>query len=169
VQGSQGAIGPQGPTGPVGAGFPGLQVYCIGAGDFLPQATGDGLQMLAAQGDYGTFVDNGNDVQVFGEVRLPNGATITKIHYYGYDADANKDLSIRIGRQDMNVGGSWTSPVSFVSSSAPGRFYASKGASILVDNDSKCLWLMVEVSGGNGNWPTDGSLAVRAVVLEYTL
>ena len=146
-------------------------IYTVGVGDFIAREHTASVEVFTGftEGNGGTFIATSNDsTDLVAPVHLPQGATMTKVTFYGYDAIATTDIKISIHRRYMNSA-VYNNLASHTSNTSSGA-YSAVEQSILdatIDNSQYNYYIVVELVGGT--WHSQGLLAVKAVVIEYTL
>lgn len=192
VEGPQGPLGPTGPAGPAGpdglagpqgppgpAGPPGLglaatELHVIGAGDFMLAKSDNGVAVLESSGGGGSFPSGSTSNWMVASVPLPHGASVTGMTVYGWDSATGKDLAVYFGGVQLDQSGGDTELVSYGhvrSQTSTGYFNDSTSMSPTLDLDVRTYFVIAraeEASSDNPtDWPSNGNLAVRSVVLEY--
>lgn len=140
-------------------------IYTVAAGDFAGQ-DGAGVSTAFSNGLGGSYLKSGSE-PLIAPVHLPQGATLTKVTFYGYDLHTTS-ISIELrGRPLQAQAGSVL--VAHTSSTSSGAYSASLTVpgSPTIDNSTNIYYIRVVLGGGG--WHSAGELAVNAVVIEYDM
>ncbi len=173
-QGPQGSQGPQGPTGPAGAtgprgsGYTGTYYVNVGAGKYHGLATGASISIFDGPVAGATHLSSGRSEQLIASVHVPHGAHINEMKVYGYDDNSNKSLKVGFHAIE-HTGTSGNDYATTYSSGTPGRYQTTTALNITVDNATRAMFLLVEPSGGDGDWPNSNDLGIFYVRIRYTM
>ncbi len=147
--------------------YPSTGIYTVSAGDF--DAASSGGAVVSGNVDFGlggSFLRSGSDLLI-APVHLPQGATVTKVTFYGYDLHTT-NISIVLLRSLFH---GTTQPImaAHTSSTSAGAYTATDTSISLANVDNSQYSYYVEVELVGGGWHSQGELAVNAVVIEYDM
>ena len=143
--------------------------YTVSNGDFIAREQDVEVATAFTDGLGGTFIYTiGSNADLIGPVHLPQGASVTDVTIYGYDASTTVDLKITFFYSAFNSGGAATI-VTHTSSGSPGAYSTSQsGLATIIDNSIRSYFVVAEVVGGN--WPTTlGEVSIIAVVIDWEM
>jgi hypothetical protein len=107
----------------------------------------------------------GETADLYAPIQLPAGAWITRVTAYVRD-DADQDLHIVVFRKtNLNTNSNGTG-IAFDTSGNSGYFSVSFDANSQITTD-QAYFLRIRVL--NGAWPTDGTLRISNISIEWTL
>ncbi len=144
-------------------------VYSVGPSVFNVRDSGNRLVYgYSSNGNSGIFVaTTGSNEKINAPVNLPHGAKVTKVIFYGYDLITVTNLLICLNR--INFNGEENNMVAYTSNTDTGN-YSSTNTIINHPIINNSLYTYrIDAQPQNGNWDSAGNLAVRAVVIEYTM
>jgi len=101
-------------------------------------------------------------------VDLPHGAQVTKVTYYGNDASSSRNIAMSLRRSTFLNGGYYTLSSHSSNTSSGTYSYTDESINFATINNNSYRYF-ISISPVNGNWYSDGSLAVNAIKIEYTM
>lgn len=140
-------------------------VYTVGGHNFSNR-NGVGARFGQANGFGGGHFQSGSD-PLIAPILLPQGATITKVSFYGVDLHTT-NIQMSVKRRALQS--SIASTLASHTSNTVSGLYSGTDTSIsnaVIDNSQYLYYVNVELIGGG--WHSQGELAVNAVVIEYDL
>jgi hypothetical protein len=140
----------------------------------MAQITGSGVNVLdgtAGNGSYST--SSAGHRWLVANVPLPDGATVTSLTLHAWDEHDTKEVRVNFASGDLHGYNLHNHGHFSTAGSSTGYYTASHATATRVDTDSRSYVVYAKAvesdTGDEASWPSDGSLGVRSMVIEYVL